>query len=84
MDAKATLASILRKHDFIVALLLGMSLLVVRHGNTDIVSSGLGINGGNYNSTGRNVDVVCGRTGTDNGDCRHQCQFKGGAAEKSS
>ncbi|MCL1482963.1 MAG: hypothetical protein MH186_13570 [Marinobacter sp.] len=46
MDAKATQASILGKHDFIAALLFGMGILVVRHGNADIVSGEPGINGG--------------------------------------
>jgi hypothetical protein len=36
---------------------------------------------GNYNRTGRNIDAVCRRIDTDNGDCRYQCRFKGGTSE---
>jgi hypothetical protein len=46
IEAKATPASILGKHDVIAALLFGMGILIVRHGNADIVSGGPGIIGG--------------------------------------
>jgi hypothetical protein len=46
IEARATQASILGKHDIIAALLFGMGILVVYHSKADIVSGGSGITGG--------------------------------------
>ncbi|WP_096279982.1 hypothetical protein [Marinobacter sp. LV10R510-11A] len=58
-----------------------MGILIIRHADADIVFGGSGIIGGNDNRTGRNIDAVCKRIDTDNGYCRYQYQFKGGASE---
>jgi hypothetical protein len=46
IKAKATPASILGKHNVTAARLFGMGILIIRHGNADIVSGGSGIVGG--------------------------------------